>query len=402
LCSETRPNAKPENVSGQLKTTHSKTMKSTVEDKLDRIANIWNYFIWDYKFCSSKIKFNEDVKTNYFGDILGYFKDTLDLVFTSEKHSNYTDKFSFTISFLQAIYIQQDFVQEMLEIFKTGIDKGALKNDPTYYLNRDLGNELVGHPIRKLEGNLISSTLFSYQANEDEIQYLRYHKDNNFKFESKTYKIADIQERHREFLDNYFDKILLKLKSILEEYLLELEKLEKVIDKHDFKTVLKLVELYFEAIFKSDFVYDKSSLLKIYDRRNEHIRYQNFIDGFYNDLRTAIRDKRKSVKEIFERNKVDKTTLESLSLPQIDFAFTNLDETFEIEKPEQVTYQYEIGKIATKRNLPDFEFFGGMLKSKCQDNDLVFSELEHMKHNISDEIEYYTSLRLICTELKEV
>lgn len=376
-------------------------MKTTVEDKLDRIADIWNYFIWDYKFCSNKIKFNEDVKTNYFGDILGYFKDTLDIVFTSNKHSNYTDKFSFTISFLQAVYIQQDFIQEMLEIFKTGIDKGALKKDPTYYINRDLRNELVGHPIRKFEDKLISSTLFSYQAREDEIQYLRYHKDNNFKFESKTYKIAEIQERHREFLEKYFDEILLKLKSILEEYLLELDKLENVIDKHDFKTVLKLVELYFEAIFKSDFVYDKASLSKIYDRRNEHIRYQNFIDKFYNDLRTAIAEKRYSVKDVFERKAIDKTSFDSLSLPKIEIVFASSDDTEEVKKTQQETYHYEIGKIATKRNSMDFDFFGGILKAKCKSNDLVLSELEHMGQNISDEIEYYTSLRLICLELKE-
>ena len=376
-------------------------MKTTVEDKLDRIADIWNYFIWDYKYCSKKIKFNEDVKTNYFGDILGYFKDTLDIVFTNTKYSNYTDKFSFTISFLQAVYIQQDFVQEMLEIFKTGIDKGTLKKDPTYYINRDLRNELVGHPIRKLEDNLISSTLFSYQANEDEIQYLRYHKDNNFKFESKTYKILEIQERHRQFLEKYFDEILLKLKLILDEYLLELDKLENVIVKHDFKTVLKLVELYFEAIFKSDFVYDKGSLSKIYDRRNEHILYQNFIDKFYNDLRTAIIDKRSSVKDIFERKVIDKTTFDSLSLPPIEIVFENSRDTSEIEKPQKVSYHYEIGKIATKRNLQDFDFFGGMLRRKCESNDLVLSELEHMQHNIADEIEYYTSLRLICAELKE-
>ncbi|MBE2189612.1 MAG: hypothetical protein IAE98_09105, partial [Candidatus Kapabacteria bacterium] len=173
-------------------------MRIEVEDKLDRIADIWNYFIWDYKFCSSKIKFNEDVRTNYFGDILGYFKDTLDIVFSDKKYTNYADKFSFTISFLQSIYIQQDFTQEMLEIFKTGTDKGKLKQDETYYLNRDLRNELIGHPIRKAEipigefdnkecdfcGKpltkpknklaLLSSTIFSYQEKEDEIQYLLY------------------------------------------------------------------------------------------------------------------------------------------------------------------------------------------------------------------------------------
>jgi len=376
-------------------------MKTEFEDKLDRIANIWNYFIWEYKFCSRKIKFNADVKTNYFGDILGYFKDTVEIVFTKNKHSNYTDKFSFTISFLQAIYIQQDFALEMLEIFKAGIDKGNLKKDPTYFINRDIRNELVGHPIRKFEDNLISSTLFSYQANEDEIQYLRYHKDNNFKFESRTFKIIDIQERHQEFLEKYFDIILVKLKTILDEYLIEIEKLETVIMKRDFYTVLKLVELYFEAIFKSDFIYDKASLIRIYERKSEHIRYQNFIDRFYNDLLTSLKEKQSFVKEIFEKKVINKSSFENLPIQDIEVIFTSREDNQIIKEQGKESYNYEIGKIATKRNSRDFDFFGGILKAKCQNNNLVLEELEHMELNISDEIEYYTSLRLICAELKE-
>ena len=125
-------------------------MKTDIEFKLDKISDIWNYFIWDYRYCSSKIKFDDDIKTNYFGDILGYFQDTLDIVFeTKILPTEHSEKFSHTISFLQAIYIQQDFVEEMLSIFKTGIDKGQLKNDHSYSINRDLRNELIGHPIRK-------------------------------------------------------------------------------------------------------------------------------------------------------------------------------------------------------------------------------------------------------------
>ena len=400
-------------------------MKTAVEDKLDRIADVWNYFIWDNKFCSSKIKFNEDVRTNYFGDILSYFKDTLDIVFSDKKHSNYTEKFSFTISFLQAIYIQQDFTQEMLEIFKTDINKGKLNKDETYNLNRNLRNELIGHPIRKTEIStgsfdskecdscgklltkpknklaLLSSTFFSYQEKEDEIQYLLYHRNNNFKFESRTFKIADIQKRHSEFLEKYFDVILLKLKSILNKYLSELDKLEKVIEKHDFKIVLRLVERYFEAIFKSDFVYEKDSLIKIYERRNEHTRYQNHIDRFNFDLQTSIADKRKFVKDIFERKMVDKSSFENQPLPKINIVFASSDEPIEEKESRKETYHYEMGKLADKRNPKDFKIFGGLLKSKCQDNQLVLSELDHMEKNIYNDIEYYTSLRLICVELKE-
>ncbi|MBS3999437.1 MAG: hypothetical protein KGZ71_03025 [Desulfobulbaceae bacterium] len=312
----------------------------------------------------------------------------------------------------------------MLEIFKTGTDKGKLKQDETYYLNRDLRNELIGHPIRKAEipigefdnkecdfcGKpltkpknklaLLSSTIFSYQEKEDEIQYLLYHRNNNFKFENRTFKILDIQKRHSEFLIKYFDEILSKLKTILNEYLSELDKLEKVIEKRDFKTVLKLVELYFEAIFKSDFVYDKDSLLEIYDRRYEHLRYQNYIDRFYFVLRNEIADKRKYVIDIFGSKLVDKSSLKK-PLPKINIIITSSNDPIEVKEEGKVTYHYEISKIATKRNTIDFDFFGGLLRSKCKDNELVLNELNYMERNISSEIEYYTSLRLICTELNE-
>lgn len=376
-------------------------MKSEIEFKLDKIADIWNYFIWDYRYCSNKIKFNDDIKTNYFGDILGYFQDTFDIVFKTDKDlDNYADRFSHTISFLQAIYIQQDFVEEMLNIFKTKIDKGQLKSDSSYSINRELRNELIGHPIRKYEGKLISSTLISYQANENEIQYLRYHADNNFKFESKTYSIIDIQKRHKEFLEKYFDIILVKLRAILDEFLIELNNLKNVIKKRDFSTVLKLVELYFEAIFTSDFIYDKKSLITIYDRKDEHPRYKKFIEKFYSDLKAAISEKKNFVTEIYELKKIDYSQSNN-ELPNIKFITSNSTAIKTSNQQLKKTYHYEIGKIATKRNPMDFDFFGGLLRRKCKNNNIVLSELNHMERNINNEIEYYTSLRLIRSELND-
>lgn len=376
-------------------------MKPEVENKLDQIANIWNNFIWEYEFCTRKLKFSTDVKTNYFGDILGYFQDTFDIVFSQNKHSGYSERFSYTISLLQAIYVQQDFVEELLEIFKTGIVKGDLKQNLNYSINRDVRNELVGHPIRKQKGNLISSTLYSYQAKVGEIQYLRYHKERNFEFEIKTFKILDIQKRHQDFLEEYFDKILEKLKKILNEFLTEIDKVEQVIKKGDFETVIKLVELYFEAIFKSDYAYDKISLIKIYNQKDQHIRYQNFIDRFYDDLNCSIAETRKYVKTIFEK-KPKKENIQK-KLPNIEFVFKDLssDEKKEIQKQQKKSYHYEIGKLATKRNREDFDFFGNILKSKCEENNLVIKELKHMEENIYNEIEYYSALRLINKELKE-
>ena len=92
-------------------------MRDVLDKKLDKISNIWNNYIWEYKFCNSKIKFTTDVKSNYFGDILSYFSDTFNLIYNVKKADTFSDNIESSISFLQAIYIQQDFVEELLYIF---------------------------------------------------------------------------------------------------------------------------------------------------------------------------------------------------------------------------------------------------------------------------------------------
>ena len=162
-------------------------MKEELTHKLRQITDVWNYYILKHKFCNKKIKFTDEVKTNYFGDILGYFQDTLDIIFDLRESNSYTDRFSNQISLLQSIYVQQDFIEELLIIFKCKISKGDLKKDSNYYINREIRNELVGHPIRKQKGEFISSCLFGYNGGSDKIVYLRYHKENNYEFESMKF-----------------------------------------------------------------------------------------------------------------------------------------------------------------------------------------------------------------------
>lgn len=172
-------------------------MKKNIEKKLSKIADIWNNYIWEYRECNKHIKFTAEAKTNYFGDILGYFNDTFDIVFSFDTSTS--NSFEKNISLLQTIYVHQDFIEELLELFKCEINKGDLKKDPNYSINRDLRNELIGHPFRKLRGKFISSTLFSYHPEKGHLEYLRYHVDNNYQFEKKSYKISEIVERHEAY-----------------------------------------------------------------------------------------------------------------------------------------------------------------------------------------------------------
>lgn len=375
-------------------------MKEEVEYKLEQIANIWNHFIWEYNYCKKEIKFDLEVETNYFGDILGYFQDTNDIIFNYSDLGKHSERFSNQISLLQSIYVQQDFIEELLRLFKLKQNKGDLKKDPNYYINRDIRNELVGHPIRRENGNgaLISSCLFGYNGGIDKITYLKYHREKNFKFESVEFAVSEIISRHKQFLIFYFDKVLNKLKRILSKFTKEIENIESLIEKKSFNEILKISTVFFESIFKSDYIYDKESLQKIYSKKEEHKRYQNLIDQFYKNLKSGLRETKEYVIELFQPKKEFNAV--EIEKPIFNIQFVNASELNPEDIEIPVTYNYELGKLATKRNPMDFDFFGGCLRQKCLDNQLVLDELNHMESNIHDEIEYYTAFRLICKELR--
>ncbi|MDG1314691.1 MAG: hypothetical protein P8P29_04090 [Flavobacteriaceae bacterium] len=395
-------------------------MKTEVENKLDKIANIWNHYIWDYKYCNSKIKFTTDVRSNYFGDILGYFKDTFQVVSHENRSASYPDQFSYHISLLQAIYVHQDFIEELLIIFRTNILKGNLKKDENYSINRGIRNELVGHPIRKINeptsGNeivecgecgkpkdsvkkksvLLSSTLFGYHTNRENLVYMRYHRDNNYEYEKMSYSILEIIDRHNTFLNTYFDIILTKLKSIVELFCDKLNSFETKIKTLDFPALLRLTSDYYEYIFVSDHIFDKESLLTIYAKRKEHERYQCVIDNFYEYLISGVKTTQQEIKELFTPKEVG-GDIQNLEPPKpIKITYVSREDVAnDKEKNPVVTYHYELGKLYTKRNSQDFDFFGDTLRSKCETNTFVCEELDHMENNISNKIEYYSALTLI-------
>jgi len=41
-----------------------------IKYKLDKITDFWNFYLWDVKEIQRQIRFDEEVKTNYYGDII--------------------------------------------------------------------------------------------------------------------------------------------------------------------------------------------------------------------------------------------------------------------------------------------------------------------------------------------
>ncbi|WP_313514835.1 hypothetical protein [Sphingobacterium sp.] len=376
-------------------------MKEEIENKLNKISDAWNTYIFKYEFCFKRLKGNSDLRTNYFGDLMGYFKDTLDIAFESipPNRKDHSATFSFNISLLQSLYIQQDFIEELLIIFKTGITKGDLKKDSDYNENRDLRNELVGHPIRKNKGELVSSALFSYQADTGIIEYMRYHKDNNFSFETKRYNIDDIRKAHFNFLSNYLDKIISSIKKELRIFQKQLVTILNVLKADSFNQIINVAQTYFDDIFEAEYCFEKETLLNIYEKRNLHPRYQHVITRFLEYLKESVLETQNDIKLFCEENKIAPNFIDNTP---VNLTFKKASELSfkKLEKAKKKNFNYEIGKLFTEKT-EQYEFFSGLLKIEFKDDDTILKELDHMNSNRLNRDEYYSALKYLSALIKQ-
>jgi hypothetical protein len=157
----------------------------------------------------------------------------------------------------------------------------------------------MGHPIRKIKGELISTALLPYNGPTDCIDYMRYHKENNFSFVMMSHNVEGIIVRHTEFIKTYFEKIINRINIMMTSCIGKLRKIDSVIDTIEVPKLLDFVFVCFESIEKQDYIYDKKSLKTIYEKRNDHFRYQNLINCFYRDLREHIKGKLENLENIF-------------------------------------------------------------------------------------------------------
>lgn len=377
-------------------------MIEEIKFKLDKISDFWSHYICDYHKCKNEINFNRNnLTTTSYANLMSYLGDTLDVIENKNDSTNFQGSFSYHIGLLQAIYIQQDLIQELLKIFRCEISKGDLYEDSNYNINRNLRNELVGHPIRKtrIEHNnkivevLKSSVLMDIHSNTNEISYARYHIDNKYSYEKLTYKIDDIISRHYDFLNTYLDKIINKAKKILKNFRGRVNVLKKVLETQSFESIVNLTALDFESIFNSYYIYDPKYLLESHKRRDEHIRYQNNVNEFLKDLQSWLNETLENLEFAFKERIFESKMTETNSLFNAEYSKA-------LEKPK-LDYHYELGKLGSKKGNEEFDFFSGLLKDKCNDNLEVLKEIEHMEKNRFNELEYHCSLKLIRKILNE-
>lgn len=352
--------------------------------KLDKITSAWNHYFWEFKSLQGKINFNHEVKTNYFGEILSYFNDTFDLLYLN-KSDKFSDNIFYYTGLLQIIYVQQDLMDELLHIFKIQKSHSVDKHP-----NREIRNELVGHPIRRnKKGNeLISSVLFSNRTSNKTLEYLIYSKNNNFKMKVANYNTQTILDEHRAFLNKYFDIILKKIRTILSAYEKRISQFKSTLSNNiKFESIINQVEISFESFLKFDHLYKKEYLLNCYKRQNEHQRYKFVIEVFLKRLQNNLNETKKDIIDFIKETESN--------VPRKYFGPAEqplLDEHVEIrirgkKRISKNDFTYELGKLHEKSPVFTIDYFRDNFRS----NKKILGELENMENHFNNDFEYYSS-----------
>lgn len=358
---------------------------NNAKKKLSKITTVWNDFIWEVKYLQDKINFNKEVTSNYYGDILYYFNDTIELLKANRlENVNFNDSIFNAIGFMQIIYIHQDLINELLHIFKLECSKKEDKNP-----NRKIRNELVGHPINRNHNNkeLESSVIFGENNGKGCINYIKYESKKSFNSENISYNIEDILNGHSVFLNKYLDKILEKLFDILREYKTNLKNIKKLISKEgEFLKIVDLSERFYTYIFNYEYLFQRGNLIECYKRRNKHLRYKKAVDKFLLELSSGIEETLSNIEDIIRDNKsnnIEKDQIEEVKIIFVEDLKENISSKYKTNK----NYDYYFEKLHEKKHLNILNSF----EDEFKDNLEITNELDNMKNNVDNDLEYYCS-----------
>jgi len=368
-----------------------------VRKKLERITDFWNGFVWNYKIIQNQIVWDEEVKTNYYGDILSYFYDTFDLFKRKPEKNSFQDSIFYATGLLQIIYVHQDLTDELLKIFK--ITSGSRKDKNP---NREIRNELIGHPISKEKAGksnkFKSSVLWGRNLTTENLHYIKYARDKNFQGEEKSYAIKDIIESHRVYLDKYFNKIIEKVINMLKNYTKRLKEFESVLEKEkDFNKIVDLTSQRYEHMFKQNYLYNVKYLKECYKRKDEHVRYQYVVNYFKKELAECLIDTQAYIQRLLSDVVLENVTTEIIEIPQIEIRFVDSSIQPNVKNKVQ-DYHYEISKLYEKH----IAFGVSNFKNLFKGNSEIIEELDNMEININNNLEYYSSFEYLNYLIKNI
>ncbi len=361
----------------------------------------------EFKGCNKQIHFGPDVQSNYMAEIMQFFKDTQALIDAQPLQYD----FAHAMSFLQAIYIQQDLVEELLFIFKCKSNKAKLKSDKNYAINRNLRNEFVGHPIRRdVHTRKFVSSSFYRPANSAQpaISYIRYRRETNYKQEWELHLVDNIKARHQRFVQQYLAEVLHDIGIILHKFNTRvLQVCESLISTGRFANLIDYVEEQLKPI-ACEPMFTSENLKYALERKVEHERYHYLVVDYIHLIWEGVSNLKKLIKLNYpERGELvlipveTKYVLVKNEPIDIDSDFSKLKivgrSRITVKKRPSVEQaypdcNYEITKLYEVKSNEDFEFYWNGLHQKLNAFDELKDELTFLNQSFGKTMDYYPSL----------
>lgn len=390
-----------------------------VEDKLYLINSVYKDVFSCEPILMSKLRQEKDdkkgvMKYHIFYDILDNLMETWSCVGYMEKNiGEKCNKESYLINmhgFMQCIYVHQDILEELLEIFQIGKeDIEKLRKQ-----NRTIRNELTGHPISitksEVENNnkIKSTAVWCWGSKIGKIKYLFRPEGDFGRQEKRVYDLKVIIDEHIVYVNKCLDLVLDRMQKILQNYTdKKIKNIINLIEKKEYKKVIELTVGEKTGLLKSINItygyYTFANLCVALKEYNAEERYKFFIDGYINTLcyflkeENIYEEKISKIEELLS-SVVEEVDRSKLKVPKIEFTYTivNPDEdgTEEYDKKTlEKECSYFMSKLSEKRYYSDITVLEQILHNYPD----MLKELQHMRkywteeHDYETNIEYYSA-----------
>lgn len=357
-----------------------------INNKFERILDAWNSYLFNYPICQNKINFTSEVKTNYFGDIYYYFKETLEEIQQFDKNQFGVNLIQ-TIGVLQIIYVQQDLIDEILFIFK--IQESDKKDK---HVNREIRNQLIGHPIRRNKdshNSLHSSVLWSSMKKSGSLSYVLYSKKNNFKIEDIEHSFEDIMSRHIQYTIKYLEKIENKIAIILRYFAKKLHELKSRLHINSEQTLIYANQICGSILEENFSLFNTEYIKWYYNTVHYHPRYKHANETLYQHIIEFINGTLINI-ETYQSN--SKPELSDIGVFKVKIKFVKSEDAVLKKRTNQKRFfDYELSKLYDSSRF----FFLELLKKHFVNDNEVYSELIHLESNTINDPEYHISIQYL-------
>ncbi|MCT4632994.1 MAG: hypothetical protein N4A76_09670 [Firmicutes bacterium] len=386
-----------------------------VNEKLQLITDIWNTLILEQEYLKSILKFDKDKKSNYFGEVMHYLNDTFPIISDHKSKTQESGQFHnyilYITGLLQALYVQQDLLDELLILFN--LEKS---NDNNKYLIRKIRNELIGHPINKSKDKKLRSSVFWLaDLSYENIRYRKYKNGKWEQSETINLQVSDLIEKHTDFILKNMNIILNQQEKILTSYKSKLTSLLKLLNKNttDYTKLCGDLNTYVSSLNNYSLGFSIEYYEKAIKLQSNNIRYEFYINHFTQILNGYLHDLVKNIDEFVSRiNGTYVNPYSSKDFTKVIFVddipdCDNNDSVLipydnpTIEKNVSSTsnsYNYIISKLTEQKHTEYID----LLINEHKNNSTLITELINMKNALknANNFEYYCSLIYVKNTLK--